>query len=686
MIENYKVAVGDGFVQAGCGGLETFENAGSALETMLTRAQDFRTQKASNDNDDGGDDTPPPSSEAKICDVEFEEVDDTSYVAIDVDEVAKRTCIPKHDLELICANDSKALVIPTNILELNQFITVQEGASKTAAALANKKVLPPETRRYFLRKSQEYGYLWLKGEAQLGNEIRKIRTKQGSRSDLKAANDNEAKCKNADLDEVLTELRSKKDILAEDYNIGYTQARQLTRLTYELVEKEFKYAIANNDTLSRTHALSFLNQPPALTDEEKEEASTVHAKAKFIFETIKSTRPYESLKNLRLKQQLQYCSLFACIGSGEYYLEDYGFKCVLANELEPSRAEYFKAMMPDANMVVGDFREKYDELVKAFKESGAQLLTATIPCQTYCTQKGKGWRDDVRLTLVLDYVRFIKDTKPKHLVLENAKEFFGFSLPLTENLADHPIAEQLQKELNGKTIGDYLRDELTAEGLEYDLNFAIEDACFYGTAQSRVRSIMLGSQNGTWKFPKAEEFAMPLWEAIGHLPSREAGEDSGIPYHKASLLHSDPEINDKMVDVLAHTGTGRKSQDNDPKYQLPGFGFFGAKGARKFWDRPSNTIDSGSGSILGSRTVHPGRIRKDGTYSDCRPMTLLEVFLTNGLPKDYEVPEKFRERESFVREVMGEIFLPRMLERICLEIPVPTDDWTEIADKSEQEE
>ena len=75
--------------------------------------------------------------------------------------------------------------------------------------------------------------------------------------------------------------------------------------------------------------------------------------------------------------------------------------------------------------------------------------------------------------------------------------------------------------------------------------------------------------------------------------------------------------------------------------------------------------------------MHPGRLKKDNSISDARVLTLLEVFLVNGLPQSYEVPKKYRDKESFIREVMGEIMLPRFLERICLEIPVPADAWIE---------
>lgn len=606
--------------QAGYAEVTETRGQSSALETMLDRAGEFRKQQAQNDNngDNNGGDYPGPANFGCPAVVEnaIDEENSLPQVYIDINEVAKKTHISKKELAELCSGNSKSVSIPTDLTDLTKFITVSQGHASTAGALAKRKILPPETRTYFLKRAQEYGYLWLKGEVQLGNEIRKIVTRMGKRTDLEAANDNKKKQKNtADFGKVLTELRTKKEILTEDYGIGNTQARQLTRLTDELVEKELKYAVANNDTLSRNHALSFLSQPPELTDEEKEEADTTGAKAKFKFETIRSTIPFEQRKKRKLKQKIPYCHLFACAMSDGYYLEQHGFECVLANERETDIAEYCALMYPKAEVLDNDFRVRYNELVKKFKTKKCEFLVITPPCQTFCPQKPKNWRDDDRLTLIIDIVRFIKETRPKHILLENAKAFFSFSLPLDEDLTEHPIAEKLQKILNGRTIGDYLRDELTVEDLGYHVNFAIEDSCFYGCAQSRVRSIMLASTEGVWKWPCAEEFAMSLWEAIGHLPSLEAGEDSGIPDHHAKSLHSDPIKAAKIAEALAHTSTGRCPKDNDPRYQLPGFGFFGAKGARKFWDKPSNTIDTGNGDVLGLRTIHPGRLRKDGTYS-----------------------------------------------------------------------
>ena len=629
-----------------------------------------------NGDDDGGNS---PSATPVIIEDTKDDEEYVSNISIDIDNVSACTGIAKAEIQAVCVGGNTSVAIPTDLPELYKFIIINKGAAKTAEALAKNSVLSPEFRSFFLKKAQSYAYLWLKGEVQLGNEIRAIRTKKGQRTDIK---------------EVLAELRSKKAILKEDYGLTQGQGRDLARLTDELVEKEYKYALDNNEVPSRTHAITFLSRPPEMSNDEKDEADAEkakrQAKAKFKFETAFSDVPFNRRMRRKLKKSLYYASIAACIGSDEYYLEDHNLICKVALECDPNRAEYYELMNQmrskhKVDMIVGKLEEKFDELVKAFKKNKCELAKFTIPCQTYCAMRGKGWKDDDRLLLVLWCVKFIKQVKPKYILFENAKEFLGFSLPLAEDLSKHPIAQKLQQVLNGRTIGQYLENELGENSLDYHLNFAIENGAFYGTAQNRVRSIVLGSLEGVWKFPCPEKYAMPLWQAIGHLPSLEAGEDSGIPYHKAPKLHSDLEIAEIWREAFAHLATGCRSKDNNPKYQLPGFGFFNDKGARKFWDRPSNTIDGGNGGVLNTRTLHPGRLKKDNSISDARVLTLLEVFLVNGLPQSYEVPEKYRDKEAFIREVMGEIMLPRFLERICLEIPVPDDAWAEIEEDNSEE-
>ncbi len=673
--ETTEINVSEGLIN-----VNTVLNDGQLTEEEKSNLESSACNDNGCENQDGDDDggNTPSANPVNGGDTDEDE-EYVSNISIDIDNVSSRTGIAKAELQAICVGGNTSVAIPTDLPSLNSFIIINEGATTTAKALAENKVLAPAAREYFLKKAQSYAYLWLKGEVQLGNEIRAIRTKKGQRTDIK---------------EVLAELRSKKAILKEDYGLTQGQGRDLARLTDELVEKEYKYALDNNEVPSRTHALTFLSRPPEMSNDEKDEADAEKAKkqtkAKFKFETAFSDVPFNRRMRRKLKKSLYYASIAACIGSDEYYLEDHNLICKVALECDPNRAEYYELMNQmrskhKVDMIVGKLEEKFDELVKAFKKNKCELAKFTIPCQTYCAMRGKGWKDDDRLLLVLWCVKFIKQVKPKYILFENAKEFLGFSLPLAEDLSKHPIAQKLQQVLNGRTIGQYLEDELGENSLDYHLNFAIENGAFYGTAQNRVRSIVLGSLEGVWKFPCPEEYAMPLWQAIGHLPSLEAGEDSGIPYHKAPKLHSNPEIAEIWREAFAHLATGCRSKDNNPKYQLPGFGFFNDKGARKFWDRPSNTIDGGNGGVLNTRTLHPGRLKKDNSISDARVLTLLEVFLVNGLPQSYEVPEKYRDKEAFIREVMGEIMLPRFLERICLEIPVPDDAWAEIEEDNSEE-
>ena len=672
--------VGDINASEGLINVNTVLNDGQLTDEEEINIESSACNDNSCENPDGDDDGGnSPSATLVIIEDTKDDEEYVSNISIDIDNVSACTGIAKAEIQAVCVGGNTSVAIPTDLPELYKFIIINKGAAKTAEALAKNSVLSPEFRSFFLKKAQSYAYLWLKGEVQLGNEIRAIRTKKGQRTDIK---------------EVLAELRSKKAILKEDYGLTQGQGRDLARLTDELVEKEYKYALDNNEVPSRTHAITFLSRPPEMSNDEKDEADAEkakkQAKAKFKFETAFSDVPFNRRMRRKLKKSLYYASIAACIGSDEYYLEDHNLICKVALECDPNRAEYYELMNQmrskhKVDMIVGKLEEKFDELVKAFKKNKCELAKFTIPCQTYCAMRGKGWKDDDRLLLVLWCVKFIKQVKPKYILFENAKEFLGFSLPLAEDLSKHPIAQKLQQVLNGRTIGQYLEDELGENSLDYHLNFAIENGAFYGTAQNRVRSIVLGSLEGVWKFPCPEKYAMPLWQAIGHLPSLEAGEDSGIPYHKAPKLHSDPEIAEIWREAFAHLATGCRSKDNNPKYQLPGFGFFNDKGARKFWDRPSNTIDGGNGGVLNTRTLHPGRLKKDNSISDARVLTLLEVFLVNGLPQSYEVPEKYRDKEAFIREVMGEIMLPRFLERICLEIPVPDDAWAEIEEDNSEE-
>ena len=67
-------------------------------------------------------------------------------------------------------------------------------------------------------------------------------------------------------------------------------------------------------------------------------------------------------------------------------------------------------------------------------------------------------------------------------------------------------------------------------------------------------------------------------------------------------------------------------------------------------------------AVSSQMNVHPGRKMKDGTYSDARVLTPLELLLINTM--DTEVWKTIEAEENLVRKVLGEGVPPMALNKI----------------------
>ena len=88
------------------------------------------------------------------------------------------------------------------------------------------------------------------------------------------------------------------------------------------------------------------------------------------------------------------------------------------------------------------------------------------------------------------------------------------------------------------------------------------------------------------------------------------------------------------------------------------------------WDKPAPTVTMCNGAISSQNNVHPGDIKEDGTYSDARVLSVMEIAILCGLPEDYL--NKFfntKYKEGFFRRVLGECFPPTMAKEIVKNIP-----------------
>lgn len=209
-------------------------------------------------------------------------------------------------------------------------------------------------------------------------------------------------------------------------------------------------------------------------------------------------------------------------------------------------------------------------------------------------------------------------------------------------------------------LGEILNDKYSEK---YEIEIKVLNAKDYGVPQSRPRAIIkLWKRGLSWSTPKAEK-EITLREAIGHLPSLEAGEDSGIPWHKAKK-----EV-PRYVESLRHIPSG-KSAINSAYHPLKADGTpitgFHNTFKRMSWDQPCPARTTYSGSFTSHNNIHPGRPLKDGTFSDARVLTLLETFIVSSIKEDIKFPKGVSDR--FIREIIGEAIPPLLLSKIVEQI------------------
>lgn len=347
------------------------------------------------------------------------------------------------------------------------------------------------------------------------------------------------------------------------------------------------------------------------------------------------------------KKRLNALSLFSGAGVGETYLKRIGIDVKVANELLEKRAGLYRALYPETTMICGDVTDEavFNRIMSALPEK-VDFVLASPPCQGMSVagknRKREEMESDRRNYLVTYAVKAIKLTNPDYAVIENVPALLGLKLPYGSKERSAP--EILELEL----------------GKDYDIDARIFDAADFGVPQTRRRAIIRIRKKGLyWAEPEKTE-KVTVEEAIGGLPSLEAGEKSDIKWHYARK-HSK-----ENVLWMKHTPTGESAFSNSVYYPKKKDGTkisgYGSCYRRIRWDAPAPTVTVRNDCIASQRNVHPGRLLPDGTYSDARVLTPLELFLLTSLPADWPAPDDAP--ELLIRQCIGEAIPPLMLEAI----------------------
>jgi DNA (cytosine-5)-methyltransferase 1 len=340
-------------------------------------------------------------------------------------------------------------------------------------------------------------------------------------------------------------------------------------------------------------------------------------------------------------------SLFAGGGIGETFLHDIGIKTVVANELLSERAKIHQFRFPDTNMIAGDIKKKKEEIIQMSKDNDVKLLIATPPCQGMSQLGQRRYHEDERNYLIFDVLDIIDNVDFDYIFIENVPQFLNMYYPFKGDVLK--IEEILEKKYLDK----------------YNIIAGVYNAADYGVPQRRKRTIIrMYKKHLSWNDPAKVNHYITLREAIGHLPSIESGESSGIKYHDG------PKCSPRHIEFLKHTPSGCSAHDNPIHYPKKENGDR-IKGyhntyKRLDWDTICSTRTMNSHSVSGSNNCHPGKLLPDGTYSDARTLSLLELLIVSSLPEDIQFPDWVTEK--MIREIIGEGVPPLMSKAFLKEI------------------
>lgn len=186
-------------------------------------------------------------------------------------------------------------------------------------------------------------------------------------------------------------------------------------------------------------------------------------------------------------------SLFAGCGGLDLGFEKAGFNVVWANEFDESIHDSYKLNHPNTILNTSDVR-----LLKGKDIPDCDGIIGGPPCQAW-SEGGKGMGiKDPRGQLFLEYIRVVREKKPKFFLLENVRGILD--------------------EKHKKTLEEFI-GALRKSG--YNISYKLLNAADFNVPQDRFRVFFVGIRNdlsNNFTFPETvslEHFT--LWNAIGDI-------------------------------------------------------------------------------------------------------------------------------------------------------------------------
>lgn len=316
--------------------------------------------------------------------------------------------------------------------------------------------------------------------------------------------------------------------------------------------------------------------------------------------------------------------------------ENAGFEVEYAFDIDEAAIKTYKKN-PKYHHGSAFVRDIYKVSKKSIEEDlGHELGVIDVviggpPCQGFSVQR-RGNDNDPRNQLVLEYIRLLKEIKPKFFIMENVGGILS---------------------ARGKPFVKALFDNMKEAG--YSIKQKKLTASDYGVPQDRKRVIIVGElTNGkpaSFEYPEPDKGPKKtVREAIADLMDKD---ETMVPNHKADKLS---QINLKRIQSIKE-GQGRDSlpeelqlacHKNTTHRHLDTYG-------RMAWDQPSPTITARFDSFSRGRFGHP--------VLD-RTITLREGARLQTFPDNFE----FVGSKVEVARQIGNAVPPVLAERIAQQV------------------
>lgn len=296
-------------------------------------------------------------------------------------------------------------------------------------------------------------------------------------------------------------------------------------------------------------------------------------------------------------------SLFSGCGGLDLGFERAGFNVPVANEFDPTIFETFKANHPNTHLIEGDVRQVTKEDIAPFLDNGeVDGIIGGPPCQSWSEAGSLRGIEDARGQLFFDYIRILKEFKPKFFLAENVSGMLA------------------------NRHSDAVKNIIKMfEEAGYDVSLTLVNAKDYGVAEERKRVFYIGFRNDLkvkFVFPEGstvdDKKKLTLRDVIWDL------QETAVPSADKN------KHNPKAV--------------NSNEYFTGAFSpIFMSRNRVKSWDEQAFTVQA-SGRQCQLHPQAPKMVKFD--KNDCRfvegqehlyrRMTIREVARVQGFPDDFQ--------------------------------------------------